>query len=135
MFDHIRTSPVFQIIPPKEWEPRKKKFNIDDLENVKIPDPIEQVVNGNQGIFRSINIKKRGMTAKEYYTKANSPKYKAPGQVTDLEDLERKYWKNITFVPPIYGADVPGSVTDNDCNVSSLCLYFVLSRGKSFVCR
>jgi len=108
---------ICKIIPPKEWEPRKKKFNIDDLENVKIPDPIEQVVNGNQGIFRSINIKKRGMTAKEYYTKANSPKYKAPGQVTDLEGLERKYWKNITFVPPIYGADVAGSVTDNDCNV------------------
>ena len=127
MFDHIRTSPVFQIIPPKEWEPRKKKFNIDDLENVKIPDPIEQVVNGNQGIFRSINIKKRGMTAKEYYTKANSPKYKAPGQVTDLEDLERKYWKNITFVPPIYGADVAGSVTDNDCNVRPLSTLSLLT--------
>ena len=86
---------------------------------MKIPDPIEQAVNGNQGIYQCFNVKKRSMTAKEYYKKANSPKYKAPGQVTDLEDLKRKYWKNITFVPPIYGADVPGSVTDNDCNVSS----------------
>ena len=37
--------------------------------------------------------------------------------MTDLEDVERKYWKNITFVPPIYGADVPGSITDKDCTV------------------
>ena len=36
----------------------------------------------------------------------------------DFEDLERKYWKNITYVAPIYGADVCGSITDKDCNVS-----------------
>ena len=59
------------------------------------------------------------MSAKDYYKMANSAKYRAPGNMTDFEDLERKYWKNITFVPPIYGADVPGSVTDNDCNVRS----------------
>jgi len=35
----------------------------------------------------------------------------------DYEDLERKYWKNLTFIAPIYGADVPGSITDVDCKV------------------
>ena len=30
----------------------------------------------------------------------------------DYEDLERKYWKNITYNPPIYGADVSGSLYD-----------------------
>ena len=32
----------------------------------------------------------------------------------DYEELERKYWKNITFVNPMYGADVSGSITDED---------------------
>lgn len=30
----------------------------------------------------------------------------------NYEDLERKYWKNLTFVPPIYGADVSGTLYD-----------------------
>lgn len=37
----------------------------------------------------------------------------------DYEDLERKYWKNITYVPPIYGADVSGSLTDPEVDVST----------------
>jgi len=30
----------------------------------------------------------------------------------DFEELERKYWKNVTFNAPIYGADVNGSLYD-----------------------
>lgn len=30
----------------------------------------------------------------------------------DYEDLERKYWKNVAYNPPIYGADVSGSLYD-----------------------
>lgn len=33
----------------------------------------------------------------------------------DYEDLERKYWKNLTFVAPIYGADINGSIYDEVC--------------------
>ena len=58
------------------------------------------------------------MSVRDFYKKATSSKYKTP-QMTDLEDVERKYWKNITFVAPIYGADVPGSVTDKDCTVGN----------------
>ena len=32
----------------------------------------------------------------------------------DYEDLERKYWKNIIYGQPIYGADVSGTLTDPD---------------------
>ena len=35
----------------------------------------------------------------------------------DYEDLERKYWKNITFNQPIYGADISGSLYDKDQDV------------------
>lgn len=43
-------------------------------------------------------------------------RYQTP-EHKDVDELERKYWKNITYIAPIYGADVSGSLTDNDCDV------------------
>ena len=53
------------------------------------------------------------MSLKDFHKKAISDRYRAP-HFEDYEDLERKYWKNVTFVNPIYGADVAGSLTDDD---------------------
>ena len=69
-------------------------------------------------------MRKKSISAKDFYKKATSAKYKTP-QMTDLEDVERKYWKNITFVAPIYGADVPGSITDKDCKVRCILIYIL----------
>ena len=104
--------PPCQIIPPKEWMPRKEPIEIDTI-GLKIPDPICQVVTGNRGIFQSINMRKKAMSLKDFHKKAISDRYRAP-HFEDYEDLERKYWKNVTFVNPIYGADVAGSLTDDD---------------------
>uniref|UniRef100_K7F3C3 [histone H3]-trimethyl-L-lysine(9) demethylase n=1 Tax=Pelodiscus sinensis TaxID=13735 RepID=K7F3C3_PELSI len=49
------------------------------------------------------------MTVREFRRIANSDKYCTP-RYTDFEDLERKYWKNLTFNAPIYGADVNGTL-------------------------
>ena len=40
-------------------------------------------------------------------------RYRTPRHA-DNEELERKYWKNITFNQPIYGADISGTLTDPD---------------------
>lgn len=40
----------------------------------------------------------------------------------DFDDLERKYWKNLTFVSPIYGADVSGSIYD-EVSYFYLCIF------------
>ncbi|XP_015592194.1 lysine-specific demethylase 4A isoform X2 [Cephus cinctus] len=101
-----------KVIPPKEWVPRKGGYNLDDL-NLTIPAPICQVVTGKQGLYQQINIQKKSTTVKEYSKLANSERYCTPRHF-DYEDLERKYWKNITYVAPIYGADVSGSLTDPD---------------------
>lgn len=37
----------------------------------------------------------------------------------DFDELERKFWKNLTFNPPLYGADVSGTLYDS---VSSIRL-------------
>ena len=38
----------------------------------------------------------------------------APPPHANYDDLERKYWRNILFNPPLYGADVSGTLTDPD---------------------
>ncbi|KAJ2939956.1 hypothetical protein O0L34_g6663 [Tuta absoluta] len=101
-----------KVIPPPEWVPRKNGYDLDDL-NITIPAPICQVVTGKQGLFQQINIQKKSMNVKQFAVLANSTKYCTPRH-SSFDDLERKYWKNVTYVAPIYGADVNGSITDPD---------------------
>lgn len=100
-----------KIIPPLGWTPRKAGYeNIDII----IKSPIQQVVTGAQGVYQQYNIQKRSMAFNDFRDMAYSNKYSTP-EYFDYEDLERKYWKNLTYNPPIYGADVSGSLTDVDC--------------------
>ncbi|KAK0167640.1 hypothetical protein PV327_005011 [Microctonus hyperodae] len=101
-----------KVIPPPEWVPRKGGYDTEKMDLI-IPAPICQVVTGKQGLYQQINIQKKSMTIKEYEKLANSDRYATPRHF-DYEDLERKYWKNITYIAPIYGADVSGSLTDPD---------------------
>uniref|UniRef100_A0A8C6WKK6 Lysine-specific demethylase 4B n=1 Tax=Neogobius melanostomus TaxID=47308 RepID=A0A8C6WKK6_9GOBI len=108
-----------KVIPPEGWKPRK---NYETIEDMVIPAPITQVVTGQSGLFTQYNIQKKSMTVSEYRKLANSKKYCTPRH-KDFDDLERKYWKNLTFVSPIYGADVSGSIYDEDVhewNISRL---------------
>lgn len=46
-----------------------------------------------------------------------------PPKDADFDELERKYWKNLTFNAPIYAADISGSIFDKDVkewNISKL---------------
>uniref|UniRef100_A0A8C6X1S5 [histone H3]-trimethyl-L-lysine(9) demethylase n=1 Tax=Naja naja TaxID=35670 RepID=A0A8C6X1S5_NAJNA len=98
-----------KVIPPKEWKPRK---SYDDIDSMVIPAPIQQVVTGQSGLFTQYNIQKKPMLVGDYRRLANSEKYCTPRH-QDFDDLERKYWKNLTFVSPIYGADISGSLYDS----------------------
>uniref|UniRef100_A0A672JTS4 JmjN domain-containing protein n=1 Tax=Salarias fasciatus TaxID=181472 RepID=A0A672JTS4_SALFA len=105
-----------KVIPPDGWKPRR---SYDTIEDMVIPAPIMQVVTGQSGLFTQYNIQKKSMTVSEYRKLANSKKYCTPRH-KDFDDLERKYWKNLTFVSPIYGADVSGSIYDEVCFMSVL---------------
>nr|XP_046264254.1 lysine-specific demethylase 4A isoform X5 [Scatophagus argus]XP_046264255.1 lysine-specific demethylase 4A isoform X5 [Scatophagus argus] len=106
-----------KIIPPKEWKPRGSYDDIDDL---VIPAPIQQVVTGQSGLFTQYNIQKKAMTVREFRKLANSDKFCSP-HYDDFEELERKYWKNVTFNPPIYGADVNGTLYDPEVKEWNIC--------------
>ncbi|KAK3523431.1 hypothetical protein QTP86_032822, partial [Hemibagrus guttatus] len=99
-----------KVIPPKCWKPRRTYDDIDDL---VIQAPIQQMVAGQSGLFTQYNIQKKPLSVQEFRRLANSDKYCTP-RYLNYEDLERKYWKNLTFVPPIYGADVSGTLYDED---------------------
>uniref|UniRef100_A0A8C5LSX1 [histone H3]-trimethyl-L-lysine(9) demethylase n=1 Tax=Leptobrachium leishanense TaxID=445787 RepID=A0A8C5LSX1_9ANUR len=112
-------SGLAKVIPPKGWKP---KTHYDDIDDLVIPAPIQQMVTGQSGLFTQYNIQKKPITVKEFRRLAYSDKYCTP-RYMDYEDLERKYWKNLTFVAPIYGADVNGSLYDeniDEWNISRL---------------
>ncbi|XP_072525986.1 lysine-specific demethylase 4C isoform X3 [Salminus brasiliensis] len=97
-----------KVIPPKGWKPRR---SYDDIDDVIIQAPIQQMVAGQSGLFTQYNIQKKSLSVQEFRRLANSDTYCTP-RYLNYEDLERKYWKNLTFVPPIYGADVSGTLYD-----------------------
>uniref|UniRef100_A0A8C1KFW4 [histone H3]-trimethyl-L-lysine(9) demethylase n=1 Tax=Cyprinus carpio TaxID=7962 RepID=A0A8C1KFW4_CYPCA len=97
-----------KVVPPKDWKPRRTYDDIDDL---VIPAPIQQVVTGQSGLFTQYNIQKKPMTVREFRKTANTDKFCNP-RYADFDELERKFWKNLTFNPPLYGADVSGTLYD-----------------------
>uniref|UniRef100_A0AAY4ADQ3 [histone H3]-trimethyl-L-lysine(9) demethylase n=1 Tax=Denticeps clupeoides TaxID=299321 RepID=A0AAY4ADQ3_9TELE len=99
-----------KVIPPKGWKPRRSYDDIDDL---MIQAPIQQMVAGQSGLYTQYNIQKKPLTVQEFRRLANSDKFCTP-RYLNYEDLERKYWKNLTFVSPIYGADVSGTLYNED---------------------
>uniref|UniRef100_A0A182LTV5 [histone H3]-trimethyl-L-lysine(9) demethylase n=1 Tax=Anopheles culicifacies TaxID=139723 RepID=A0A182LTV5_9DIPT len=116
---------LVKVVPPPEWVPRKQGYDIKDI-NVTIRTPISQVVSGRQGLYQQLNIQKRSMTVQEFYEKTQEERHATPKHF-DYADIEKKFWKNITYVAPIYGADVPGSLTDPDVKVWNInCLGTIL---------
>ena len=77
-----------------------------------------QVVTGRLGAYSQVNVLRGRLTVAEFRELADGRHYRAPPH-DDFAELERRYWKNVTYVSPIYGADVSGSLTDPDCDVSS----------------
>lgn len=62
---------LLQVIPPKGWKPRQTYNDIDDL---VIPAPIQQVVTGQSGLFTQYNIQKKPMTVHEFRNTSNMDK-------------------------------------------------------------
>ena len=100
-----------KVIPPKEWKGSGK--SCEDVMDMSIPAPLQQVVSGQAGVFTQFHKKRKGMSVGEYRELATSKKYQTPPHL-DFDDLERKYWKNRLFGSPIYGADVSGSLFDEN---------------------
>ena len=104
---------LVKVIPPKQWQPNQIKYS--DLE-FPIPCPILQLISGSQGVYQMYNIQKKPTNFKSFQKLTATDKYKSP-KTQEIDELERKYWKNVTFNQVIYGADVSGTLFDNDVTI------------------
>ncbi|XP_024587175.1 lysine-specific demethylase 4D-like [Neophocaena asiaeorientalis asiaeorientalis] len=95
-----------KVIPPQDWKARK---TYDDIDDILIAAPLQQVISGHAGVFTQHHKKKKAMTVREYRRLTNSEKHQTPFY-SDFEELERKYWKTRPYDSPVYGADVSGSL-------------------------
>lgn len=109
---------IVKIIPPPEWKPRRNGYNFDKL-RIKVAAPLCQRFTGTDGIYQQHNTAKKSTTAKNYEALAESERYRTPIH-SDYEELERKYWKTINYSPPLYGADVSGSLMDENLEAWNL---------------
>ncbi|KIZ06261.1 hypothetical protein MNEG_1687 [Monoraphidium neglectum] len=86
--------PMFKVIPPEGWRPRRKPF--PKLETVDIATPIKQIVYGKGGAYRCILVEQRGLTAQRFKEISESEGHTPPESKRgkDLEDtlLERSFW-------------------------------------------
>lgn len=102
---------LVKVVPPPGWSPRKASY--DDID-ITIPVPIQQEVHGSHGCFQAMNIERPSINVKEFNKVATGIEKKERLDSVSFDDLERKFWKNIQFCPPLYGADMVGSLTDEN---------------------
>lgn len=61
-----------------------------------------------------MRVYRKRLSVEEFRKLACSKKMQNPKPLLDLIELERHYWKTISFGKPIYGADTTGSLYDED---------------------
>ncbi|ODV90883.1 hypothetical protein CANCADRAFT_18236, partial [Tortispora caseinolytica NRRL Y-17796] len=132
-------SGVVKVIPPDEWKQSLPPLD-DRIDSIHINRPIEQHIHGTNGMYRQQNIEKsRNYTLEQWRRTCETLDHQPPAKrgekrkqikhdaaeqfdyrfddsvFTDeyCQDLERTYWKSLTYNAPLYGADMPGSLFDD----------------------
>jgi len=114
---------ICRIIPPKEWKPQKVRHT-----DFYVPKPIKQHATGRRGLFRTLLVEGKPMSVeKEFAPFATAPENQ-PYSSDDLSKVEREFWKKVTYDPPTYCADVPGTLFGKCKGWNISCLDTLLSR-------
>lgn len=110
---------IIKIVPPKEWE-YKCTTKETDFDDIVIDTPINQVVSGTKGYYQQFNIERGKLSVKEFREEAQ--KMDKLYKINDMthQERERCYWRNVSMNPPIYGADMQGSLFGKDVKVWNL---------------
>jgi len=144
-------SGIVKIIPPAQWLASTSScYSDDQLKNIVIKNPIVQHINGQQpGVYSQQNVEKqrtyniyqwkhvseqsnfqppvsKGKRRQSTHEKTENSTYSIDiSDFTDdrCQELEKNYWRTLTYAEPMYGADMLGSLfpTDSNCwNVARL---------------
>lgn len=108
-----------KIVPPSDYKPRKSGYDDEELYNMEITCPIKQEVTGEGGLYQQLNLVEKKKMLVRNFKKLAETKHPTPVHTTEAE-IDRIFWKNIFTNPSIYGADVPGTLYDDDCDEFNL---------------
>eukprot|EP00617_Octactis_speculum_P025403 CAMPEP_0185756392 /NCGR_PEP_ID=MMETSP1174-20130828/14823_1 /TAXON_ID=35687 /ORGANISM="Dictyocha speculum, Strain CCMP1381" /LENGTH=534 /DNA_ID=CAMNT_0028435335 /DNA_START=224 /DNA_END=1831 /DNA_ORIENTATION=+ len=109
---------ICKIIPPKGWWKRldyRSHIEKSRFDNV-ITTPIRQCVAGARGVYWLTLLETPAKSLKDFEQMAEaSAKRNLPPNLS-IEQRVRRFWKTLstTMEPPLYGADIPGSLFDGE---------------------
>lgn len=112
---------IVKITAPAEWEPNRKpkeqRYNPSDID-VLIENPLMQTIKPTptHGAFQSTSKSQPPITVEDFVKLATSERYVTPPHES-YEQLDDIYWSYDLIDrtdDPIYGADVPASLIDED---------------------
>jgi len=128
-----------KIVPPKEWNAlgRKEKNYANykfykkhtNVQDILIPTPIRQYVEGVQGMYQLALMEEKEISVSEFQQMSEHEEFEILTETErkrktdqDFKDLEDKFWKNLRYSPPLYGADMSGNLfnQDNEWNLKKL---------------
>ena len=115
---------IARIVPPKDWTARKAGYEPSEVDII-IDSPVKQNITSTKVLGALTTFADRtipSLTLPEYLRLATSPKFLTPSHST-YDELEQLYWQQSqdpSIPSPIYGADVPASLTDPDQTVFNL---------------
>ena len=110
---------LVKVIPPEEWKARKSA-SYDDVDSLTIPIPIKQVLQGTRGVYQQYNIEQKPLSVAEFREKATKVLEESKVAKRSVSERDRAYWRTVAFNPVLYGADMPGSLFDDDLQVWNL---------------
>uniref|UniRef100_A0A7E4V8C6 [Histone H3]-trimethyl-L-lysine(9) demethylase n=1 Tax=Panagrellus redivivus TaxID=6233 RepID=A0A7E4V8C6_PANRE len=118
---------ICKIIPPKAWSPTlSRSYDHAAIDELTIYDAVKETSERDpalpHGVFKKENemIPNKQLSALDFRQMAVHPQYDAPKVITTLEELEKYYWNNTFKTEPIYGADTPGTLFDEEVNVFNI---------------
>lgn len=88
------------------------------IANGYIPKPIEQNAYGKGGIYECLHIVQKSLSMKDYCKR--SQQFKSISEGKSVEQMEELFYKNISFSPPLYGADSRDSLFQDCCKTWDL---------------
>ncbi|CAB3387974.1 Hypothetical predicted protein [Cloeon dipterum] len=111
---------VAKVIPPAEWKPRSRTYDMTEIGDIEIPAPISQVVYyGKKGVYEQSCSARESMSVRELKEMAESEEFcNDRPALGDIEGVVNAYWKEV--IPSgerVYGADVNGSLMDASLEV------------------
>jgi [histone H3]-trimethyl-L-lysine9/36 demethylase len=121
--DKLSQYGICRIIPPREWKPQKNKYT-----DFHVARPIKQHATGRRGVFRTFLVEGKPLSVEKDFAPVAKALANQPQDSDDPSNIEREFWKKVTYSPPTYCADVMGTLFGNIRGWNISCLDSLLSR-------